>query len=77
MTITLLKAVSVIIILAIMILILLSVNHLVRGDFDSEETDLDKMREDLKENDRVITDESIFRDLVKVRTRPDHQGLDG
>lgn len=71
MTITLLKAVSVIIILAIMILILLSVNHLASKDFDASDADLDRMREDLEETDDVITDESVFRELVKVPRRSD------
>lgn len=69
MTITILKALSIIIVLAVMVLILLSVNHLLRGNFDSKPSDLAQMREDLEEDDHVITDESIFNELVKVKKR--------
>ena len=67
MTITILKAISIIIVLAVMVLILMSVNHLISGTFDSEPSDIKQMREDLEEDENVITDESVFKDLVKVR----------
>lgn len=67
MTITILKALSIIIVLAVMVLILLSVNHMLRGNFDSKPSDMARMREDLEDNDRVITDDSVFGELVKVR----------
>lgn len=69
MTITILKAVSTIVLLAMMIVVLLSMNHFLRGGFDSRQDDVDKMRRDLDETDEVISDESVFRDLVKVRER--------
>lgn len=78
MAITVLKAVSIIIVLVLMVLILVSVNHLMSGNFDSEPSDIKRMREDLKEDEHVITDESVFNDLVKVRnvhrvTSPEHK----
>lgn len=66
MTITILKAVAVIIILAVMIVILLSVNHLLRGDFDSKQADVDRMREELNDSEDVISDHSVFKELVEV-----------
>lgn len=68
MTITILKAVAVIVILALMILLLLSVNHFLRGDFDARQSDADRLREELDNKREVITDESIFNRLVKVRS---------
>lgn len=67
MTITILKALSIIIVLAVMVLILLSVNHMLRGNFDSKPSDLARMREDVEDDDHVITDNSVFGELVKVR----------
>lgn len=67
MTITILKALSIIIVLAVMVLILMSVNHLLSGSFDSKPDDIRQMREDLDEDEHVITGESVFNDLVKVR----------
>ena len=67
MTITILKAVSVIVILAVMILVLLSINHLFSGNFDAAEEDAEHLREDIREDDKVITGHSVFHELVKVR----------
>lgn len=69
MTITILKAVLVIILLGVMILVLLAINHFFSGNFDARESDTDKLREDVRESEDVITGESAFRDLVKVRER--------
>lgn len=69
MTITLLKAISVIIILAIMVLLLISVNHFLSGNFSSSEEDMDRMRDDIKDSDRVISNENIFNELVRVKSK--------
>lgn len=69
MTITILKAVAVIIILAVMILILLSVNHFLRGNFGSNQTDIESMRKEVENEENVISDHSVFKELVKVRTK--------
>ncbi|MDE6392935.1 MAG: hypothetical protein K2L59_06690 [Muribaculaceae bacterium] len=69
MTITILKAVIVIVIMAVMVLILLAINHIFSGNFDSSESSTEKLREDLEESEEIISGESAFRDLVKVRSR--------
>jgi len=66
MTITILKAVLVIVIMAVMALILLAINHIFSCNFDSSESTADRLREDLDESEEVISSESVFRDLVKV-----------
>lgn len=66
MTITILKAVLVIVILCVMILLLLGISHLTSGSFDSAEDDIDDLRHDLDSRDDVITDPSVFRELVKA-----------
>lgn len=73
MTITILKAVLVIVIMAVMVLILLAINHIFSGNFDSSQSAADRLREDLEESEEVISGESAFRDLVKVRQRQ-HSG---
>lgn len=67
MTITILKAVLVIVILAVMILVLLSINHLFSGNFDARESDAERLREDVTESDDVITGQNVFHELVNVR----------
>ena len=69
MTISILKAALVIAILAMMIVVLLSMNHFLTGDFDSRQSDLDDLRDDVEKSDKVITDNSSFKELVKIRHR--------
>lgn len=70
MTITILKTVLVIVILAVMILALLAMNHYLSGNFDMSESDTDRFRDDVRESRQVISDDSIFGDLVRVRVDP-------
>lgn len=67
MTITILKAVLVIVILCVMIMLLLGISHLSAGSFGSDQSEIDDMRNDLDKSDDVITDQSVFRELVKAR----------
>ncbi len=67
MTITILKTVLVIVILAVMILALLAMNHYLSGNFDMSESDADRFRGDVRDSDQVISDDSIFSNLVKMR----------
>ena len=66
MTITILKAVLVIVIMAVMGLLLLSIHQNFFGNLLSSEATADRLREDLDESEEVISSESVFRDLVKV-----------
>lgn len=69
MTITVIKAVLVIVIMAVMILLLLAINHIFSGNFNSSQSDTDRLREDVSESEEVITGESAFREFVRVRKR--------
>ena len=69
MIITLVKAVAVMIILAVMILILVSVNHFISGDFNSGMADIDELRDNLDNANDVITDKNVFGELVRVRSK--------
>lgn len=67
MVISILQAVIVIVILAVMIVILIGINHMSNGDFTTEESDIEQLRKDVNENDDVITDQNMFTELVNVR----------
>lgn len=67
MVIPILKAVAVILILAVMILILVSVDHFLNGGFNSNQSDIDELRDEVDTHKGVITDRNIFGELVKVR----------
>ena len=65
MVISVFKAVLIIVILGVMVLILLGINHLFAGNFDADEDDAAELRKDLDERKDVISDQSVFHDLVK------------
>ena len=65
MTVSILKAVVIITILGVMVLLLLGISHLFSGQFNSTKEDADHLREEVKESSDVISDNSVFRDLVK------------
>lgn len=65
MVITILKVISVLVILAMMILLLVTMNHFLAGGFDCSNEEIDSLRNDVSETDDVISDESAFRHLVE------------
>lgn len=67
MAIPIIKAVLVIIMLGLMIIILLGIHHFFSGSFETDNSEIDDMRVDIRESDEVITGHSVFSDLVKVR----------
>lgn len=67
MAIPVLKALLVIVILALMILVLLGINHIFSGNFTTDDSEVDDLRIDVMESDDVITDHNVFTELVKVR----------
>lgn len=69
MTISILKAVLVLVTLAVMILVLIGINHLFSGNFDLSQSDIDDMRHDLNDKEDVITENSVFNELVKVTVK--------
>lgn len=65
MTIPILKALLVIVILAVMVLILLGINHIFSGNFDVAREDEESLRRDLEEKEDVITEKSVFSELLR------------
>ncbi|WP_438590625.1 hypothetical protein [Duncaniella muris] len=76
MIIPIIKALAVVLILAVMILILVSVNHYIGGSFNSQQSDVDELRDDLGTYKGVITDKNVLSELVKVRVRPWEEARD-
>ena len=66
MTLSILQAVSVILVLAVMILVLLSIRFLLSGNYGSDAECAMRLRSEIKEKRDVITGSSIFRELVEV-----------
>lgn len=64
MVISVVKAVLVIVIMVAMVLILLGINHLFSGNFATREQDAERMRHDVDHKEDVITDDSVFHNLV-------------
>lgn len=67
MAISILQAVLVIVTLGVMILVLLGIHHFFSGSFESEDTDIEELRQDVDESEEVISDRNVFSDLVEVR----------
>lgn len=66
MVISILKVVLVIVTLAGMILLLIGMNHFFSGNFDITDSEIDDMRRDVEGSDDVITERSVFRELVEA-----------
>lgn len=69
MTILILKILLVLVILAVMIIVLVSINHVLAGGFDCSNDDIDEFRQDIIDNEEVISDHSSFRELVEKPVR--------
>lgn len=67
MTITILKAVLVIVILAVMVLVLLGINHFFSGNFDAGSEDADALRHDVEEKKDVLTPENVFHEFIRSK----------
>lgn len=69
MTISILQAVFVIVILAVMVLLLLGINHFFAGTFEASNSDAEELRDEIKESEEVITPQNVLSELVKVRQK--------
>lgn len=67
MSVSIVQSVIVIVILAVMVVLLLGINHLFSGTFNSDTDDADQLRKDVDDSPEVITDKSIFHGLVEKR----------
>lgn len=76
MTLSILKIVLVLVLLAGMIILLVTVNHFFAGGFDSDNNDIDELRRNIKDKDEVISDQNVFRNLVKDPVRIDEDPID-
>lgn len=65
MTVTILKSVIIIVILAIMILVLLGINHFFSGNFSVGSEDADSLRKDVEEKEDVVTPGNLFGEFVR------------
>lgn len=70
MIISIAKVLTVVLILGVMILILISVNHYIGGGFNSSDSDVDRLRDDICDDNDVITKKSVLSELVRVREKP-------
>lgn len=69
LTVVIVKTLVVTVVLAVMILLLLSLNHIFSGNFNARNKDAETLREDIKTRNDVITDQNLFRALVRIRVR--------
>lgn len=65
MIISILKFILVVVILAMMVLILLGINHLFAGNFTANRKDTEQLRRDVENSENVITRNNIFHTLVR------------
>lgn len=65
MTISILKAVLVLVILAVMIILLIAINHFFAGGFDCGGDEIDDFRKEIENGDEVISDKNVFGRLVE------------
>lgn len=66
MTISIIKAILIIVILAVMVMVLLGINHLFAGNFRADRDDAEQLREDVETKNDVITDNNVFHELVNA-----------
>lgn len=67
MTIVILNGLLVLVILAAMIILLITVNHYLTRNFNSDEDEMIELRHHIDNQRDVISPESSFSQLVKVR----------
>lgn len=65
MIISILKFILVVVILAMMVLILLGINHLFAGNFTANRKDAEQLRREVENSEKVITRNNIFHTLVR------------
>lgn len=58
------KAMLVLIILVAMVMILLGINQLFSGNLQTEEEEIKQLRDDVNDNDEVITPQNVFRKFL-------------
>lgn len=59
-----------------MIMVLLSINHLFAGNFDTKDKDTEKFREEVRNRDEVITDHNLFRQFLRPARKKTNYGGD-
>lgn len=69
MTITILKALIIIMILVLMIIVLVVINHYFAGGFVSKPEQIEHLREEVREGNDVVTDNSSFGTLEQARVQ--------
>lgn len=74
MAIPILKALLVVVILGVMILLLLGINHIFSGSFSVDESEVDDLRQEIRETKDVISNHGAFTELVKVKVRNPKKG---
>ncbi len=58
------QTIIVVMILGAVVILLLGINHLLSGNFDARQDDMDQLRKELEDSDRVISSKSSFHMLV-------------
>ncbi len=66
LTLSILKIIAVVMILAAMIVILLGISHLFSGNFTSDSEDSVKLKEEIKNEDTVISERNIFHEFLSI-----------
>lgn len=66
-----LKVILVMVILAAMIILLLGLDHVFTGKFDSDSSDATRLRDEVEKHQEVISDNSVFDPLVRHSRRSD------
>ena len=64
MTIIILKFIAVVVILAAMLMILLGIGHLFSGNFHSDSEETEKLRQDVENNEDVVSPRSLFYEFL-------------
>lgn len=69
--ITFLKIILVLAILVAMIILLLGLNQVFTGEFDSDDSDAVRLRREVEKNQEVISEDSVFNTLLRHPQRVD------
>lgn len=60
-----LKIILVVMLLLAMVVILLGIGHLTNGRFDTDASDIDKLRDEVDNREEVISKRSIFHEFLE------------
>lgn len=76
MTITIIKIIAVVVILAAMLVILMGIGHLYSGNFNTDMGEMDQFRKDVENKEDVVSSSSAFHQFLAGRSVEKGYGRD-